>query len=584
MPQVTASKYLVQAGWNDVPHLDEKTKRELLNATPPHLREARSQGIPSMGSGAIYPVALSEIEVKPFAIPVFWKKAYALDVGWKRTAALWGAKDPADGTVYLYAEHYRGQEVPVIHAEAIKARGTWIKGAIDPAARGRAQKDGEDLMAIYKGLGLGIMPANNEVEAGLYKVWQLLVTGRLKVFSTLMNFKAEYRLYRRAENGKIVKDFDHLMDCWDAETEVLTKAGWKPWPQAMAADQFATVNLDTDEIEYQMPTEMIARPYVGEMVCIHGHKLDAKMTPNHRMVVYKRGHTEPSIVLAKDLSIWDRIKLRGTWRGEQRSTVQVETAYGRVAEIDPLVWAEVLGWYVAEGWSASTIQKPGRGYQICISQMKPDGIAQLQALLDLTPWNWAYRSNSFTASCKWLWEQVSPLGLQGARYVPQWIKDSSPDVIEAFIRGAVAGDGWTQGNTRTYASISRRLADDMQELFFKIGRTASVRVGRTAGQMTINGRTHATQEQYWTCEWTTPHGLLRDSANVPNFSREMYSGMVYCATVPNGTLVVRRNGKPMVAGNCLRYLINTWDKIASVQAPDRSGGVGSLIADSDAGY
>ena len=165
-----------------------------------------------MGSGAIYPVSLTEIEVKPFAIPPFWKRAFALDVGWKRTAAIWGAQDPADGTIYLYAEHYRGQEVPVIHAEAIKARGAWIKGAIDPAANGRQQGDGEKLMATYQGHGLNLIKANNEVEAGLYRVWQLLVTGRLKVFSTLMNFKTEYRLYRRDENGKIVKEHDHLMD------------------------------------------------------------------------------------------------------------------------------------------------------------------------------------------------------------------------------------------------------------------------------------------------------------------------------------------------------------------------------------
>jgi hypothetical protein len=32
------------------------------------------------------------------------------------------------------------------------------------------------------------------------------------VFSTLVNFKAEYRIYRRDENGHIVKQFDHLMD------------------------------------------------------------------------------------------------------------------------------------------------------------------------------------------------------------------------------------------------------------------------------------------------------------------------------------------------------------------------------------
>jgi hypothetical protein len=32
-----------------------------------------------------------------------------------------------------------------------------------------------------------------------------------------------------------------------------------------------------------------------------------------------------------------------------------------------------------------------------------------------------------------------------------------------------------------------------------------------------------------------------------------FDGMVYCATVPNGTLIVRRNGKAAICGNCLVY-------------------------------
>jgi len=35
MGEISASKYVVQAGWSSVPHLDEKTKRELLASTPP---------------------------------------------------------------------------------------------------------------------------------------------------------------------------------------------------------------------------------------------------------------------------------------------------------------------------------------------------------------------------------------------------------------------------------------------------------------------------------------------------------------------------------------------------------------------
>lgn len=216
MPEISHSKYLVQAGWDDVPHLDPDTKRDLLASTLPHLRDARTQGIPSLGAGAIYPLGLSEILVDPFQIPPYFPRAYALDVGWNRTAALWGAWDRSVDVIYLYTEHYRGQAEPSIHATAIKARGDWIPGLIDPAARGRSQADGRQLIVQYRDLGLNLREADNTLtgeDSGIYEVWERLSTGRLKVFSTLQNWQAEYRMYRRDEKGRIVKEFDHLMDC-----------------------------------------------------------------------------------------------------------------------------------------------------------------------------------------------------------------------------------------------------------------------------------------------------------------------------------------------------------------------------------
>jgi len=212
MPEISESKYLVQAAWEDVPHLDEKTKKELLAATPPHLRDARTKGEPSLGAGAIYPVELSEILVDPFPIPAHWPRCYALDVGWNRTAALWGALDREVDCWYFYTEHYRGKAEPSIHATAIQARGKWIPGVIDPAARGRSQKDGQQLLVTYLELGLNLTEALNALEAGIYEVWLRLSTGRIKVFTTLMNWQAEYRLYQRDEDGNVVKQFDHLMD------------------------------------------------------------------------------------------------------------------------------------------------------------------------------------------------------------------------------------------------------------------------------------------------------------------------------------------------------------------------------------
>lgn len=212
MPAITSSKFMVQAGWDDVPHLDTKTKTELIASTPPYLRDARTKGTPSLGSGAIYPVEDEVFLVDAFQLPAHWPRIYALDVGWNRTAALWGAVDRESSTTYLYAEHYRSQAEPSIHAASIRARGHWIPGVIDPAARGRSQVDGARLMSQYQELGLILTAAENSVESGIFAVWELLSTGRLKVFKNLSNWRAEHKLYRRDEKGNIVKKFDHLMD------------------------------------------------------------------------------------------------------------------------------------------------------------------------------------------------------------------------------------------------------------------------------------------------------------------------------------------------------------------------------------
>lgn len=206
------SRAVIMAGWDDVPHLSESDKAEMLKSLPPHQRDSRTKGIPSLGSGAIYPVAEDEIKVVPFLIPAFWPRSYGLDVGWNKTAAVWGAQDPDSKTWYLYSEHYKGEAEPSNHATAIKARGDWIVGAIDPASRGRSQKDGDNLFESYTQLGLKLAKANNTVESGLYDVFELLSTGQLKVFSTLQNWFKEYRLYRRDEKGHVVKKDDHLMD------------------------------------------------------------------------------------------------------------------------------------------------------------------------------------------------------------------------------------------------------------------------------------------------------------------------------------------------------------------------------------
>lgn len=202
---------ITTATWDDAPHLDEKTKEELLASLPPYQRDARSKGIPQLGSGAVYPIPETDFIVKPFEIPNHFRIGYGLDVGWNNTAAVWFAHDTEKDIVYITHDYKRGQAEPSTHASAIRARGDYI-GVIDPASRGRSQKDGESLIHLYGQQGLKLQLADNTVEAGIFDVYQRLTTGRLKIFETCQYLISEMRIYRRDEKGRIVKDNDHNCD------------------------------------------------------------------------------------------------------------------------------------------------------------------------------------------------------------------------------------------------------------------------------------------------------------------------------------------------------------------------------------
>lgn len=207
-----SKRFCIQATWDDVPHLGQAEKDDLWDSCAPHEREARAKGIPSLGSGKIYPVEEDQILVDPFKLPEHWLKGYGMDVGWNRTAAAFMAWDRHNDVLYLYGEYYRGQSEPAVHAESIKARGEWLYGAIDPAAGAANQKDGTRLLDEYTKLGLNLMKADNAVEAGILALYRRMTEGRFKVFRTCPNWLTEFRIYRRDDKGKVVKENDHLMD------------------------------------------------------------------------------------------------------------------------------------------------------------------------------------------------------------------------------------------------------------------------------------------------------------------------------------------------------------------------------------
>ena len=68
------------------------------------------------------------------------------------------------------------------------------------------------ILEEYLNAGLELTMAVNAVEAGILKVYRMMTQGKLKIFKSCTNTLEEFRLYRRDEDGKVIKEDDHLMD------------------------------------------------------------------------------------------------------------------------------------------------------------------------------------------------------------------------------------------------------------------------------------------------------------------------------------------------------------------------------------
>lgn len=210
---------------HDALHIPESERARIIASFPAHEREARAQGIPTLGSGRIFPVDEETLKEDAFIIPKHWVRLAGLDFGWDHpTAAAWGAWDRDTDTLHIY-DIYRVSEQPVIvHAGAIKARGDWIPVAWPHDGLQHDKGSGIELAEQYRQHGVNMLhemaqfPESEEhtatsrvsVEAGVAELLDRMLTGRLKVARHLTDWFDEFRLYHR-KDGKIVKEYDDLL-------------------------------------------------------------------------------------------------------------------------------------------------------------------------------------------------------------------------------------------------------------------------------------------------------------------------------------------------------------------------------------
>jgi phage terminase large subunit-like protein len=220
---------------DDAEHYTDEERQRIIAGYPAHEREARAKGIPVLGSGRIFPIEEERIREPAIAIPAHWPRICGMDFGWDHpTAAAWLAWDRDSDTVHIYDAYRVREDTPVVHASAIRARGSWIPVSWPHDGLQHDKGSGEQLAQQYRNHGANMLPlratwpdGTNGVEAGLFDMFDRMKTGRLRVADHLNDWWHEFRLYHR-KDGKVVKEADDLMSATRYGIMMLRHAATEP--------------------------------------------------------------------------------------------------------------------------------------------------------------------------------------------------------------------------------------------------------------------------------------------------------------------------------------------------------------------
>lgn len=349
--------------------------------------------------------------------------------------------------------------------------------------------------------------------------------------------------------------------CYSEDTEVLTRDGWKLFTAVdILKDEFATRSTD-GVFEWQKANGINITPFDGEMVALKSRTIDCLVNPPHRVLIAtkrKDGSWAEKIMLAGDLlqqhHDGERIPVTSAWGGGKEVGTQIfAQTTRRGGGIDLVMtgdqYCAFMGAWLAEGSvndrSAMLTQRPtGKAYW-----------AYRGLLSDILGKEPSYLRDSFTVSNAPLARWLRQFSTATKKKVPSDILNASMRQIEIFLHYYALGDGSADGR-RIYTS-SKVMADQLQELVQKTGRSATISIDDRRGrEISSGGRAISTRNINYVVH------ISESSVRRFSVSGERYVGTVGCVSVPNGILYVRRNGKACWSGNTPEQIVafqNAWD-------------------------
>lgn len=335
---------------------------------------------------------------------------------------------------------------------------------------------------------------------------------------------------------------DPFSGCYDEDTEVLTKSGWRYFKDVCLTDEFIT-RASNGEIEYQTPLQYHKYCYKGSLTRIFSRSTDLLVTDNHNMYVL----THADFCAKRNPRFVKACKMKNNLY-----KIPCGGKYTSTNNILSKAAMHLIGLYLSEGYFEK--QRKKRSSSMIICQNK--GVKNNKMKDDILPFISKVRSSrKFSVKLE---EKFRDFIIENCGQ-GKYNKFISPLILsnehlDALFESMMDGDGcrWKCGfyNGKqyfgnTYYTSSKKLADCFQELCVKLGYESRSSFRKRGGE--ICGR-----------KIKNPLGCysinIRKSKNKTiypkrHFSKVNYNGFVYCVTVPNHTLYVRRGGTTSWCGN-----------------------------------
>lgn len=291
-----------------------------------------------------------------------------------------------------------------------------------------------------------------------------------------------------------------------------------------------------DTVTIRAPHSQAAPVVTGKIVC----RICLTSTP----APHRRGWCEPCY------RVWIRGGRPADLDSFRRSRLNPVERHAHKKEylFDRGDWCELLGWYLSEGFTtiaSSGSRYAGRLYGFGISQVAdPAKIERIRQLLTRMNLAFTFDGRRFRVNGRVLGAYFEQFGHHEDKFIPREVLGWTAPHLRRLFESLMAGDGCRVRKDRAdawlYATTSRQLADDVQELCLRVGRVATISKAPPA-----NDRSRPC---YRVSVYQSDHD--RSIVRTSNIRIEPYVGMVACVTVePHHTVFVRRNGKAMWSGN-----------------------------------